>query len=37
MRNALVVMAVVFTVDSLMAQQKPNIVLIVSDDQGWTD
>lgn len=37
MRYALAVLAAVFAVDTLSAQQKPNIVLIVSDDQGWTD
>ena len=37
MRYALAVLAALLAVDTLSAQQKPNIVLIVSDDQGWTD
>lgn len=37
MRYALAVLATALAVDTLSAQQKPNIVLIVSDDQGWTD
>lgn len=37
MRYALAMLAAVLVVDPLSAQQKPNIVLIVSDDQGWTD
>lgn len=37
MRYVLAVLAAVLAVDTLSAQQKPNIVLIVSDDQGWTD
>ena len=37
MRYASAVLAAVLAVDTLSAQHKPNIVLIVSDDQGWTD